>query len=401
MKSSKLIDFCASLRLTLPLLFGLAGIAVFGTIWPSRDTELEVLRYELFYQSPWFRLLLGLLAINLIACTLRLIQRRRQEARQWSSRLVSTAGIPVEISAPAAVLHKHSYQLCQTEDGWLALRHSWARWSVLIVHLSVLLIMTGALLGGAGFVGTLNIYNGDSSDYIFDWDQQHDRPLGFTFRLDHFAPIFYPIELRFAAIDPNDGHVINEFQVFEGETVNLPSGELQAKVTKFDPLRKELHLDILQHGQPVRQYLAKDGVRDPDNTIAGMVLYPLAFKDPMLKQYHSEVSILEDGRVVKQGIIRINQPLTWRGVTIYQTSFNMGEQQRLYGGFQFSRDPGEALVWAGAILLSLGLLANLCWRCRVLGLRKVDNGWQLLPLRGFNGDDGRLRLEKLREQLLT
>ena len=63
----------ASLRLTVPLLLGLALAAVFGTFAP-----LEEGRYEIFYQRLWFRLLLGLLALNLSVCTVRSLRQRRR-----------------------------------------------------------------------------------------------------------------------------------------------------------------------------------------------------------------------------------------------------------------------------------------------------------------------------------
>jgi len=396
----RIFDICASVRLTVVLLLSLAAVAIFGTIWPSREEALEAFRFELFYQSPWFRLLLLLLAINIIVCTVRLVGRRLGQQRRWLVELPAQGG--VADSRPASDLEagfrRLGFRSRATPYGYYLWRGTVGRWSVVGVHLSVLLIMAGALAGSLGFVATLNIYSGDSSRHFFDWDAQQDRPIGFTFRLDHFEPRYYPIELKFAVIDPMTGQSVEEIVGAVGETVSIPSLGLEAGIERFDPIRQRLELELSRDGRAVGRYEARGGERDPSNTVAGHVLYPVAFRDPRLRQYYSEVSILEQGRVVHQGVIQINHPLKYRGVWIYQTAFRADDDGRLYAGFQFVKDPGANLVWGGCIMFVLFLCLNGMVRFRAVGLEQGDV-CRLVPLAGLKSRDGAHSIEALSERL--
>lgn len=241
----RLLDLLSSLKLTLVLLFCLSSVAVLGTIWPSRDTELDVFRYELFYQSPWFRLLLALLALNLTVCTLQLLSRRLREKLRLFEQLKSGSGSGqlLETTAGGEVLAgrfaRRGYRVTREGDVLLARKWWFGRYSVLVIHSSLLLIMLGAIIGGFGFVRTLNIHIGDTSSVAFDWDAQGDRELGFSFKLDHFEPVFYPIELQFAAIDPATGQIVREYTVSDGDMVDLPVEGWQARYLRFDPIKKD------------------------------------------------------------------------------------------------------------------------------------------------------------------
>lgn len=385
-----IVRFLSSLRLTLVLLLGLAGVAIFGTIWPSRQTDLDVFRFELFYQSLWFRLLLVLLAVNLIACTLQLIRRRWQERQRLLEQLVrleadagGAAVVDFSLNEAAARLRRLGYRVNAEPGQLLARKGLPSRWGVIVVHLSVLLIMAGCLVSGLGFVGTLNIYVGDTQTEIFDWQAQADTDLGFSLRLDDFEPVFYPIELRFAVIDPKDGRQVAALTTREGETVALPMDGLRAKVEQFDPYLQRLRLTILYPDGRQRTYFCQSGIKNPANTVAGLVLYPLAYRDPVIKQQRSQVTIFRPGHPPLAGRIEVNHPLTVDGYTIYQTAYGRDSQGNFYSGFQITRDPGTPLVWAGCIVLVLGLLMNLCFDYRAIGARQIGERLILSVFAGF------------------
>ncbi len=402
---TKLLDFFSSLRLALALLLGLSVVATVGTIWPSRDTSVDVFRYELFYQTIWFRLLLCLLALNLTVCTLRLLTRRLRDRQRLLTQLQSAGGHGLSLSCQLdesvllGLLRDQGYRPESVDGVVLAWRRRLGRYGVMIIHSSLLAIMAGALLSGVGFVGTQNIYVGDTSPTCYDWDAGQDRPLGFEFRLDHFEPVFYPIDLRFAVLDAGSQQTLQEYTTREGEQVALPKAGWQAEVTRFDPFEKRLFLKISRDGDFVADYQVKAGEKNPENQVGGMIFYPRAFRDPVLKQLHSEASILENGKLVKQGVIEVNRPLVHRGVTIFQTAFDLDQFGKFYGGFQFSRDPGEPLVWTGCIILMLGLFINMLMRPRAIGLVSGADGWQLTGLLGFRGERGRDDLQQLADKL--
>ena len=60
-------------------------------------------------------------------------------------------------------LQRAGYKTERTETGIIARKGRSGRWGSTIIHVSVLAVMLGALLAETGFVGTQNIYVGDST----------------------------------------------------------------------------------------------------------------------------------------------------------------------------------------------------------------------------------------------
>ncbi len=396
------LDFFSSVKLTLTLLLGLSLVAIFGTIWPVEQGNIE--RFELYYQSVWFRLLLGFLAVNLGACTWRTFVRVAGSKKRLLAHLDSLKPVTGQVSYDLPRgnineledrLQKQGYRTNRSGDRLLARRGLAGQWALPIMHLSILAIMLGAWAAQLGFVGTLNIYVSHQSDTYFDWGVEEDLPLGFTFRLDNFEPQYYPIDLRFATYDKQSREQLQEFESREGKTVVI-SPELSVQVLRFLPEEQHLILGVIRDGVQLGEYHSLSGQRTYPNSIdLGVEIKPTAFRDPILKQLQSEVSILENGEVVRQGVIEVNKPLVHRGVAIYQTAYNREESGFWSCGFQMSKDPGEPLVWAGCIALVLTLFLVFTLRLRAVGLVPTANGYGLVSLTGFSGEVGRQRLQAL------
>jgi cytochrome c biogenesis protein len=401
----RLFDTLSSVHLTLVVLLGLSVVAIGGTIWPVQQGEVQ--RFELYYQSVWFRLLLGLLVVNLASCTLKTWQRslgavcRLQELLQQDAVPAGTR-VPLGDADPVALRQQCAeagYRLQSVGNRLLGRRGLVRFWAVPVLHVAILAVIFGAWASQLGFVGTLTLYVSHQADSYFDWGVEEERPIGFTFRLDHFEPRYYPIDLKFAVIDPVTRQMRQEFTAREGETVALSDG-LTAQILRFFPEEQHLVLDLHRDGQHLGEYHTLSGPRSyPNEVDPGVLIKPTAFKDPLLKQMHSEVSILENGRVVRQGVIEINHPLVHNGIAIYQTAYNRDESGFWAGGYQLSKDPGEPVVWVASIILSLALLLLIFIRYRVVALIPVADGWALIGLSGFRGDTGKEDLQELAVQL--
>ncbi len=397
--------FLSSLKLTIPLLLGLALVAIFGTLKP-----VEFARYELFYQSLWFRLLLGLLAVNLTVCTVRTLRRQwggvdelfdvLSSGRRGLSSHVRVLPVGATLDELTDRFSRIGYRVETRQKLILAHRGRFGRWGSTVVHFSLLLIMFGALLGGVGFVGTKQLYVGHSTENYFDWDAGQDRPLGFEFRLDYFEPIYYPIHVRLVIHDADSGKLISTLTAYEGDVVALPVPGCTAHLKKFIPIEKRLVLSLFRENTFVGDYDAYPvGNKEASAAVSGVTIHPDAFQDPLLKQLHSEVSILREGQVVKRGVIEVNHPLVYEGVTIYQTAFDQDQFGYWYAGFQLSRDPGESLVWAGCVMLILGFVLAFVVRPRVLGVAVEGDRLVLASLRGFVGEEGTLAFDELLNSL--
>ena len=404
----RLLDIFGSVRLTLALLMILAVAAIGGTLRPVEQVLGEgppVKRFDLYFQSPWYRLLLLLLAVNLAVCTWRTLRRTLGERqRLLAAAVAGTPGAGLEVSAAgietlAARLGAAGYRVTPAGNGLLGRNRAASRWAVPVLHLAVIAIMAGALAGSLGFVGTVNLYVTHQTDSIFDWETQAQRPLDFSFRLDHFAPTYYPIDLQIAVIDPQSRQLRKTLTTREGATIDAGNG-LLLRVLRFSPEEEHLVLFLERNGAPLGEYHALSGQRDyPGNPDPGVLIKPAAFRDPVVKQLTSQVTVLENGREVRQAVIEVNSPLVHRGVAIYQTAYARDKNGFWYCGFQFSRDPGEPLVWGGCIVLVLALCVVFTVRPRSVAVVPYDGGWRLAALGGFRGEAGRQRLEELAKGL--
>ncbi len=397
-----ILDFFSSVKLTLTLLLGLSIVAVFGTIWPVEQGT--ILRFELYFQSLWFRLLLGLLALNLSSCTWQTFIRVFGEKKRLLKQLRNAGSAEYKTGHDLACrdmdelssrLQAQGYNVTLTAEGLLARRGLIGRWALPVLHLSILVVMIGALASQLGFVGTMNLYVTHQSDQYFDWDKEAEVPLGFTFRLDHFEPQYYPIDLRFATYDKDTRKQLQEFTSREGETVDI-SAELSVQVLRFFPEEKHLVLGVVRKGVLIGEYHSLSGERTYPNSIdLGLEIKPTAFRDPLLKQLHSKVSILEHDEVVRQGVIEVNTPLVHRGVAIYQTAYSRDESGFWTCGFQLSKDPGEPLVWLGSIVMTLAILLVFFVRFSALAVVSTAETCRLRPLAGLRGEAGREKLQAL------
>jgi cytochrome c biogenesis protein len=396
-----IIDYFSSVKLTLLLLLGLSLIAIGGTIWPVEQGQIQ--RFDLYFQSVWFRCLLGLLVLNLTACTWKTWIKVAGEKSRLLNVLDNSKSANINahelrgkgLGEIEPRLRQQGYRVDLSEDKILARSGLWGRWALPILHLSILAVMLGGWASELGFVGTMNIYVTHQSDKYFDWEAQGELPLDFTFRLDHFEPRYYPIDLRFATYDKQTRELIQEFTTTEGETVELSPG-LSVQVLRFFPEEQHLVLGVIRDGLFLGEYHTLSGKRSYPNSIdLGFVIKPTAFRDPILKQMHSQVSIIENGELVRQGVIEVNTPIVHRGVAIYQTAYARDESGFWTCGFQLSKDPGEPVVWIGSILLTLALVLVFMVRFRALGVVIVDGECRLVALAGFRGDVGKQKLDEL------
>ena len=221
---SSLGNGLSSLQLAIALLIILAGISIFGTVIPQNAPPEEYLRvYKLttykilkilglldMYHTRWFYFLLALLSLNLVVCSLKRLRimlplffpARFLEEGQWKAfsfrKRYSAKGLPADclihyretlsrvFGRPRVLESPGGYQLL-AEKG----KHS--RLGVYFIHLSILVILTGALIGSSfGFRGHVNIVEGQVADRVILRNGQETQLPGFNVKLEKFTVAFYP-----------------------------------------------------------------------------------------------------------------------------------------------------------------------------------------------------------------
>ncbi len=292
--------FCTSVRLTVVLLLSLAVSSVFGTLIPQNlDPALYVRQFGLplyrifvvldlvdMYHAGWFRFLLCLLAVNVVACsldrlpgTLRILsgrtavkeigRRRPRRGEQTFSSALSVTDLcerflPVvkkRFGAPTTTTTPQAMML-------VAERGRWTRIGFYLVHLSIVLLLMGGLMGSLfGFDGSVQIPEGETA-HMVRLSNGGMVDLGFAVRCDDFSVTFYA------------------------------------------------------GGRP--------------------------------KEFRSRLTILENGQAVLSRDIVVNDPLRYRGVNIFQSSYGMLGPDRYYTGLQVTRDPGVWVVYLGFGFLIAG-----------------------------------------------
>jgi len=273
--SERIWHFFASVKLTIVVLLILAVTSIIGTLIPQNKAPFDYLQsygeglfrfFELLdlfdmYHSWWFRLLILLLTINLVVCSLnrfkatwKIVAKRdyrikRPRLDYFKDKIVFTVNSPPDtlyrIYGRIIAKHFPRYHREQTNTSFFILgdRGRWTRLGVYLVHLSVIILFIGALIGSVfGFNGYVTIPEGKSVDYIRLEKTGKIKPLGFSVRCNDFHVSFYP------------------------------------------------------SGVP--------------------------------KEYRSSLSIIEDGREVIRRDVVVNDPLRYRGINFYQSSYGVVSPDR-------------------------------------------------------------------------
>lgn len=285
-------NFFASVKLTIVVLIILALTSIIGTILPQQatyDKNIEFLAgffgtdaaptvYNLFiklnffdmYHSWWFIVLLVLFSVNLIICslerfpkTLRLVNT---PLKPLEDKFLKTLPVKKELNVRASLktakdgvlnsLSASGYTVFSATGGpagsfaegmeatgensvqLYSQKGKYSRFGLYIVHLSILLILIGAIMGARlGFSGHLNLPEGEASDVAYTSGGK-TIPLGFTVKCNWYNTEYY------SGID-------------------------------------------------------------------------------MPKEFQSELVVIDGGREVIKKVIEVNHPLTYKGITFYQSSYGV------------------------------------------------------------------------------
>ncbi|HEY6009394.1 MAG TPA: cytochrome c biogenesis protein ResB, partial [Geobacteraceae bacterium] len=216
-------DFFCSLKLSIVLLILLALTSIIGTVIPQNPpreylvtiSEAKIKFYSAMgffdmYHSWWFILLLYLLTVNLVACSVKRLPRVwkivseptlvMDEGMEKSLSLTHEFKLPKDAAALreklASFLGAEFAKPVLTEtDGAVHLfaqKSPWCRLGVYVVHLSIIIIFIGALIGSFfGYKAYVNIVEGTSTSTVYSARGEKPIDLGFALKLEKFSVSFY------------------------------------------------------------------------------------------------------------------------------------------------------------------------------------------------------------------
>jgi cytochrome c biogenesis protein len=208
-----------SIRLTVSLLLILAAVAVIGTVLPQNQPPAQYFSrfgavwgellwrggFTRVYFSPWFLGPIVLLAMNILACVVHGLPQAVKRAFKpltaetaltlpQRGRITWPAGVDPH-SLVAATLRREFGRYRQAalpdQEIYLLERGRFRPVGPYLIHVALLLILAGGLIGKFGGVdGRLAIDQGEVAG-AFQVGPRQEQPLNFQVRLDQFQVAYY------------------------------------------------------------------------------------------------------------------------------------------------------------------------------------------------------------------
>ena len=413
----RLVKFFASIKLTVVLLLVLAATSVIGTLVPQNQSPTVYVRAfgEVFsrllcglgcfdlYHSWWCQSLLVLLTVNIVVCSFDRLKavgkivfqadpkyRPARFNNAPRSEFASTRGV-LFMKEQAEALVKSRYgrvQVTPEGKGYTIFgeRWRWTRLGVYVVHLSVVMLLLGGLVGSLfGFDGFVQIPEGESVQVVQLRNSRETIELPFAIRCNDFNVSFYangapeefrsdldlvvdgePIHSKSIIVnDPLRYQGINIFQASYGELAHeeppaeaiAPTEAVLLNITVTEsglsyqvPARIGEPFDLPEaagkmvisefksqaqfHGQNIGEALV--GILTPAQAVPVEIVLPIRFPNfDKMRRGAVTISVLEPTAESAQ------KP-------------HAAHPKRYWTGLQVTKDPGVWLVYTGFILMILG-----------------------------------------------
>ena len=405
-------------------MLSLAVTSIVGTIIPQNENPAAYFRaygefvYKLFdllgifdmYHSWWFQFLLLLLTINIVVCSIdrlsvtwkivfiknpkfnlsrfrKLSQKEVFDNKQKPEELIKVYESFISKRFGYTRTEETDKGLCVFAEKW-----RWTRFGVYTVHLSVVLLLIGGLIGSLfGFEGFVNIPEGDKINNIRIRNTGQIRSLDFEILCDDFDISFYnngaPKEYRSSLTIIEHGKpvykkdiIVNDplrykgVNIFQSSYGKMPSDALsQDKVPARD-----------SSGEITLNFTSKDsGKKYRIKTVIGKVVdIPEGLGKFVIVEHkesaefggqnigHAYMGILTPkGKNPVNIMLPVHFPnfdKMRRGSIIISVAdqkaktFNPDKKasQRYYTGLQITNDPGVWVVYTGFIMMIIGIFVT-------------------------------------------
>lgn len=390
-KANFLWSFFSSIKLSIGLLFLIVVIFIVATLIPSPDDASKITWMNDLYHSNVFYILMGLLSVNLIVCSLN---RLPVSIKQYKApHFPAPSGIFNNLSENRMIFtNKKMEDASRVLETFLASKFKsykkkdmdkerlfylekgrFSVFGVYIVHLGVLIIIAGAIIGSFfGFEADVNLNEGEESNTVQLAKGRGMRQLDFSVRCDKFIVDFYdtgaPKTYRSDLSFIKGGRIISK-----GSTlVNHP--------VMLDGLRfYQSSYGISEESKAVLSYRNANAESEEISVMSGQT-FDLPAQKAKATVLRVEGDMMQYGPAVKLNIEANNKNIQFwvfqhiddiaadnPGLFTKVPMFNPGLFQPLvfslnrmeppyYTGLRVVRDPGVPFVLAGAIMLLAGMM---------------------------------------------
>lgn len=422
----KILKLLSSVKFTIVLFIIIALSSLIGTLI-IQEQGPDVLQqkygdflYKIFsflgffdlYHSWWFIFILILFSLNIIVCTLSKFSLFYKQAfkpevnvdDKYLENLKNSTKIKIATSYDKAksdlikYLRKKGYGIresktAQVNECFLAYKGAWSRFSVLIVHISFLLILCGALIGSIfGFKGYVEIDEGTCVNYFYN-NQNQKIELPFMIFLKKFTVEFYE--------DKNiPKSFISEVEIKEtcsGEPILTKTIEVNHPLSFRDITFYQSSYGFSENPSALTLNILKNNVNIASLTTSlnkEETIYNIGYR---IKVIHfipdfaidEKMQIYSKSKEPNNPAIfvqvtdknnRIEQFWTFQKFPEFHKPKNLpftlklvDFKQGFYSGLQVVKDPGVIFVYSGFILILIGLFLSLCFYYRRIWFKFKDN----------------------------
>lgn len=398
---------------------------------------LDSLGFMNMYHSWWFVTFLLLFAANLIICSLdrlpRIIKLVRENIRPLSQEHLEKMSIrrSLQMKGKASAIKgdvassivKIGFKPSESpaENGFLfcAEKGNFTRLGVYITHLSILIILSGAIIGlKFGFNASLNLPEGQTSSVAYK-DRGTEVPLGFELRCDNFEVEYYgdsdmPKSYKSWLTVLKDGREVLKKVISVNDPLSY--GGITLYQSSYGSVRENMSNGIL-----VLRVVSSDGKSNQVNTrIGGTFTMPGSSVEGHVSNFSPALSFDQSGRSFTydaglknpaifvelpdvggkpySGWILKRYPQTWRlpdGSSVEFLDYWGVE----YTGLQVRRDPGVLIVYLGCIIMAAGLYITFFMSHKRLWVNVAEEKGAAKILIGASANRNRAAFERDIEKL--
>ena len=405
--------FLASIKLAIFVLIALAALSIVGTIVeqgadPAKNITLlgklfgetaAPTIYNIFaslgfmdmYGSWWYVGLLSLFSVNLIVCSIDRFPKTwkliNKPMRSLSENAIKTLPVKKELTFKTDLtvvkdeffntLRSSRYNVMEANEGESVQLYThkgrYSRLAVYAVHLSIVLIFIGALIGVRyGFKGYLNLPEGQTSNAIYK-SPTEKIPLDFTIKCNWYETSFYaggdtPKEFSSELVILENGREVlkkvievNDPLVYKGITFYQSSYGFMKEAEGY------FHITVKSNDGKENNLSLRfgDGFEIPGTGIKGTIIdfSPALGRDPYTGELNTyaetmvnpaiAIEFSEPGKDKFKGWILKRYPETGvleRGEIIFNDYWGVE-----YTGLQVAKDPGVWLIYLASIIMTAGL----------------------------------------------
>ncbi len=342
-------------------------------IWTG---PLEALQFFNVFHTLWFRVLIGLLTVNIIVCSanrwkgiwsmafparIRMGDAFFEHAR-LSARLDADMPPSVAVERAKRAFRRARYRVkTETSDDAVAFvvdKNRFSRFGTFFSHLSLVMILAGAIIG--------SVWGVSDSGFVVSEGAIRDLGMGtnISVGLEHFADEYYlegpPKDFRSEVVIYDNGVEVKRgtvrvntpigyggfrfHQAFFGNTAVMDVRDENGTVLFEDgvPLAWQT-----QEGRPVGSF------RLPERNLVVYVVGPLSgLNDPAIPagEMRAELYRQDTGTLLTMGNLTQGTPKELEDLTL---TF---QRERRFTGLKVVKDPGLNIIWAACGFMILGLV---------------------------------------------